>query len=1226
MKEQIEAMPQYLNFKKLPKQLLVLSVLFCGLLRVHQAQEKPEYTIYLIGDAGAASLKDSMLNGLYGELLSEEENSSIVFLGDNIYPLGLSGENSETRKEEEEFLNVQLGRLKDYKGRSFVIPGNHDYARGSKYGYERILNQAQYVDSLVGDSTFTPYSGCPDPTEIHLSDDITLVVLDTQWLLYGFQEHTALRGCECNSNNDVFVRLQDIITRNYNKQVMVVGHHPVYTYGNHGGRFTFKDHVFPLAAQVKWAYLPLPIIGSLYPLSRQMGVNAQDVNHPVNSKMRKAFEDVFKQHPNLIYGSGHEHSLQYIAKDSIHYIVSGSGSKITHVEKGEYAEFVAKQKGYSKISYYKGGKVVMSFSDGQDVLFEKVLQEVSEEAVLGAVETKRFPDSVTVVGNGDYLATKSKEVWFGENYREEWGAPIKVPVFDVTKQFGGLKIIKKGGGMATLSLRLEDSTGRQYTLRTVDKNTDKAVPEELRQTIARDVVQDQTSASHPYGAVAVPKMADAIGVYHANPTIVYVPEDPNFGVYQNQVANTLFLFEERPVKSKNPIASYGGTKKVYSTPKVIEKLKEDNDNRVDYKFIVRSRLFDMVLGDWDRHDDQWRWAVFKDGKGKMFRPIPRDRDQVFFLNQGFLPKVTSRRWILPKFEGFNEDIRWEEGFNFNARYFDRYFLVQASEADWLEEARYIQEHLTDEAIEAGVRDLPDTIFSIGGQEIIRILKIRRDKLHEFAKKHYQVLAKNVNVLGSDKTELFEIDRMEGGQTLVRITKVGKSGKLRQVTYERVFNKKETNEIRLYGFGGEDKFTIRGKEKSPIKIRVIAGEGTDEISDVSEKTVKKNVLVYDVKDSVNVPKGNSIKLKLSKKLTVNNYDRASYKYNTLFPLVYAGYTPDDGVLVGGGFIKTTYAFRKSPYATRQQFILGVSAKTGAFKLKYNAQVTKAVGKLDFYFDVDLQSPRNSNFYGFGNESAKDDEQKLKYYRFNYSDFKIDPMLLLNINDRQKLKFGLGYRQTNVDEDKFVSGGYISDSNWADFLEDPHGQQNYVGVQVSYEYDSRDNALIPKNGAYFSLGGSLLNRLNEEFANYSNINSELSLFKTVQFPRDLTFGVRFGGATNIGDFHYLMANKIGGKSSLRGFRRDRFYGRSSLYNTVELRYDLYNVKTIVFPFTIGLIGFHDVGRVWVKAEDSDVWHQSIGGGFYVTPADAMALSLQFAKSSEIFAIYVDLGFSF
>ena len=69
---------------------------------------------------------------------------------------------------------------------------------------------------------------------------------------------------------------------------------------------------------------------------------------------------------------------------------------------------------------------------------------------------------------------------------------------------------------------------------------------------------------------------------------------------------------------------------------MIENLIEDNDNRVDQNFVVRNRLFDMWIGDWDRHDDQWRWAEFKEDNGSIYRPIPRDRDQAFFINEGFI--------------------------------------------------------------------------------------------------------------------------------------------------------------------------------------------------------------------------------------------------------------------------------------------------------------------------------------------------------------------------------------------------------------------------------------------------------------------------------------------------------------------------------------------------------------------------------------------------------------
>ena len=41
-------------------------------------------------------------------------------------------------------------------------------------------------------------------------------------------------------------------------------------------------------------------------------------------------------------------------------------------------------------------------------------------------------------------------------------------------------------------------------------------------------------------------------------------------------------------------------------------------------------LFDLIIGDWDRHEDQWRWAEQEDGKDEIYEPIARDRDQTFF--------------------------------------------------------------------------------------------------------------------------------------------------------------------------------------------------------------------------------------------------------------------------------------------------------------------------------------------------------------------------------------------------------------------------------------------------------------------------------------------------------------------------------------------------------------------------------------------------------------------
>lgn len=1176
------------------------------------SQENPYYTIYLIGDAGAVSKNDSVIKQLHDELKNESLNSSVIFLGDNIYPLGLSDTNSKTYESERKELDLQLKPLKGYEGKVFMIPGNHDWARGRKNGHDIVQNERIYVDKLMGDSTFSPFDGCPGPEEIHLTDDIVLITIDTQWLLFSGENKKSI-SCEHQSNEDVYLALNDIVSRNYDKQIIVAAHHPIYTYGNHGGKFSWKDHLFPL-----------PVIGSLYPISRQLGVSPQDIGHPTNRKMRNAFEQIFKKHPGLIYAAGHEHSLQYLKQDSINYVVSGSGCKTTYLRPNKL-DYGISENGYAKLEYYPSGNVQMSFI-GLDTVFYsnscitplKRTQKTITELVL--------PDSVTIAASNKYgSASNEKKNWLGENYRAEWSAPIKVPVFDISKEKGGLKIIKRGGGMATLSLRLEDKNGNQYALRSIDKNTDGAIPEELRKTIARDVVQDQTSASHPYAAVVVPPMADAIGIYHTNPKVVYVPDDPNFGIYQKLVAGKLFLYEERPSKNDGTIESFGNAKKIVSTIKVIDKLREDNDSKIDYKFTVRSRLFDMLMGDWDRHDDQWRWATFKGEHGKVYRPIPRDRDQVFFVNQGILPKLASRRWILPKFEGFSEDIRWAEGFNFNARYFDRFFLVQADKKDWIKEAQFIQKHLTDSIIESAIRSFPDTIYALHGEKIIQTLKTRRKLLVDIAKRHYKALAKNVTVLGSDKTELFEINHLRNKQTEITVKKISKKGNIKQTVYHRIFHSNQTKEIRIYGFDGNDQFVIKGEDKAKIRVRIIAGNGNDIIKD-SLKLKGKKVVVYDQKEQIIFESNNNLIKKTSKSSEVNKYNRESYKYNVTFPLLYAGYTPDDGVLLGGGFIRTTYGFRKEPFATRQQFIGGISFLTGAFKVKYRLDITDALGKTDLEIFADLQSPRNSNFYGFGNTSEYDPNERHRYYRFNYSDFLVEGLLRWNsINNNSTFKLGPVYRQTHVDEDRFTSGGYISTQPWEE-LEDPIGTQNYFGFTAKYKLDTRDDPVITKKGIRFNTSAYGLNRLDADFANFANINGEFDAYKTVKAPRDLTFGIRFGGAHNFGDFHYLLSNKIGGKKSLRGYRRDRFYGRSSLYNSVEVRYDLYNIRTIVFPFTIGLTAFNDVGRVWVKDDKSRVWHNSFGGGVYIKPVNAFALSVQLAKSNELLAFYFDLGFSF
>jgi len=134
-------------------------------------------------------------------------------------------------------------------------------------------------------------------------------------------------------------------------------------------------------------------------------------------------------------------------------------------------------------------------------------------------------DSVTVVANTKYgKASRFKKFFLGENYRKEWAAETTLPLLQLSQLYGGLSPVKQGGGMQSISLRLTDPTGREWALRSVNKRTESLIPEELHGTFVQDVLDDATSAQHPYSALMIPALANAVNVPHAHPIIGVVAQ------------------------------------------------------------------------------------------------------------------------------------------------------------------------------------------------------------------------------------------------------------------------------------------------------------------------------------------------------------------------------------------------------------------------------------------------------------------------------------------------------------------------------------------------------------------------------------------------------------------------------------------------------------------------------------------------------------------------------
>jgi hypothetical protein len=550
-------------------------------------------------------------------------------------------------------------------------------------------------------------------------------------------------------------------------------------------------------------------------------------------------------------------------------------------------EFGSDEKGFAQLTFSSEGACELNFFNANEAIFRKILYEknfVPEK--IKTVVAKQLPDSMEAIASEQYNIPESGYTWMGKNYRDVWATPVKAPVFDINTKKGGLKILKRGGGQQTFSLRLEDKDGRQYVLRSVDKYVEGAVPEELHKTFAVDLVQDQISASNPYAAPVVAALARHAGVFHANPELVYVPDDSRLGIYRRDVAEKLFLFEERPDDDRSDVASFGRSENIISTAKVIEKTTASSNHLVDKDAVLRARLFDIVINDWDRHEDQWRWAGFERNGQTVYKPIPRDRDQAFFVNEGIIPWIAARKWLLPKIQGFTEYTENMEGQSFNARYFDRSFLTQSSWDEWLRQIDSLRVLLTTEKIDSAMYAFPREVYPLCGSETARILKARLENLESMARNLYLSLAKEVSITGTEEPDYFEI--MAPSDTVLRISgyELKKKGQKGRQFYHRTFYASETGKIHLYGLDGEDRFEIKGNYLSKIELNIIGGDNKDEIVSI-EGLKRENIFVYG-DGNTEISPDRSVRLKKRFDTEALEYDREHFEYDVVYPGIFSGY--------------------------------------------------------------------------------------------------------------------------------------------------------------------------------------------------------------------------------------------------------------------------------------------------------------------------------------------------
>ena len=628
---------------------------------------------------------------------------------------------------------------------------------------------------------------------------------------------------------------------------------------------------------------------------------------------------------------------------------------------------------------------------------------------------------------------------------------------------------------------------------------------------------------------------------------------------------------------------------------------------------------DMIIGDWDRHEDNWKWAMFKEDDEKIYYPIPKDRDHVFSKWGGFVPSVADL--AISNAEDFGMKYGNMNHLNFKARYLDRELAGEISLEIWLEAAAYLQEKLTDEVIDGAVKKFPEEVYEFHADEIRQKLKSRRDDISEFIKKYYKELNKEVYITGTNKDDHFEINRLDNGAVRVVVSNVKKDGSKGKKFFEREIEADVAKKIYCFGLDGEDIFNVNGNVSESVKIRIIGGKDEDIINDASSVGGSGRMTqVYDSSEEDKIESTGETVIKRPSRPA--HYDPYAFDYDWLIPMATMRRSSGNGFGFGVGFINFIRGFNKPGFAKKWNFGGVFYPNLGAYRLDARYQFRHFVGLHDLVLRGRFSTlyDRYPFFYGIGNDTEVVRNQRRELNRIDYDFMDFEAGLTTTFAHKSTWSSSVLFERHEVKDFEDIS---IIDSTVAGF-----GTQEFAAIKTELNLDFTDNSMYPQDGAQFNV--SLEARSNFDGKLSSNIKTRFSYFKTLNLGLKTTF---------VGSLHYKQANgnsafyhlsKLGSTTQFRGYTRNRFIDKHAMLYNSEARILLGTVKTPLIQFIVGVFGFYDGGRVWNEGSEfrEGNWNNSWGGGFFLAPGKTdYTLSFTIARPEDDFTYTkLQLGFDF
>ncbi|HEX9190107.1 MAG TPA: hypothetical protein VGB87_23725 [Vicinamibacteria bacterium] len=846
-------------------------------------------------------------------------------------------------------------------------------------------------------------------------------------------------------------------------------------------------------------------------------------------------------------------------------------------------------------------------------------------AAIGGADTVRAgePDAAsstpgpavrTVVIGPRYLKGALQRWLWGSDYRDLYATPVALPLLDLRSYDGGLRPTAALGQGPTRSLALRGADGVPYTFRPVLKDPTAHLPAELRDTLPRRWLIEQRASAHPAAHLVVPGLLRAAGILHNEPRLVVMPDDPALGELRVEFKDAVGDIEEwtgRP--------AFGGTTETIDGEEMWKRLQSSPDDRVDSRAYLKARLVDHLVGDWDRDRQQWRWGRVP-GK-PHWQPIPEDRDEAFARFEGvFAWLLRPHLPLLVKFGPEHSDVA---GLTYDSWDVDKRVLADLDWRAWDEVARELQEQLTDDVIEAAVRRQPPEFLEKDGERMIAGLKGRRQGLAAHAKRYYDYVSENVDVFCTDAHELVEAHRLDDGGLELRVSRASAAGAPAGEPYfRRRFEPGTTDEVRVYLHGGDDTVLVTGGPRGGTVLRVVGGDGADVLDDSagggtrfsgsgsSHRVAAGPGTRWDRRTYAPPPPG-----KGGEWMPARDFGRSTG------PRLQLSYGSDYGGLIGASLDTVGYGFRKDPWADRQGlkvvYSTGESSARGTYLGQFrfeNSPFRIGVAALGSGIET-------GHFFGSGNTTTYEGDADV--YQIEQDRLELEAALVYGPTDRLDLSLGPVVRYDSTEAgDNPVLGA-----------EPVYGEGHFtqVGLSARGRFDTTGRLGLPRKGVLLTGTARYYPGLADVTESYGGIFGDVRGYLSTPGVKGLTLALRAGGQKVFGPHPFFDSAFIGGQtpfglfepgggSSVRGLPPQRYAGDSSLYGGTELYLPLVRTSLLMRGH-VGVMGFLDVGRVWLTGESSNRWHHGSGGGlFFTTPGRHSLVSLQVGTSEGDTSLYL------